>query len=148
MPCIWGSHDKSQLFVSLAIIPPSALASTQGGSLTIAMSSIANFTALIDTGAQTTCITRAAAIRVGLLSTGKTPIAGVGGVTYHDTYIFHVGFPAGAQATAPRLDVFPQLIQGPELAMTGAPFDVLLGMDIIGMGSLAVEGSGTFSFSY
>jgi hypothetical protein len=125
---------------------------SDGGTSTVAMSSIATFTALIDTGAQTTCITKAVATRVGLLSSGKTPIAGVGGVANHDTFIFHVGFLAGTASGVSnpgfRLDVFPQPIQGPELAMTGAEFDVLLGMDVIGLGSLAVEGSGTFSFSY
>jgi hypothetical protein len=46
------------------------------------------------------------------------------------------------------VDVFQNVIQGVELAIGPGGFDVLLGMDVIGMGSLAVEGSGTYSFSF
>jgi hypothetical protein len=46
------------------------------------------------------------------------------------------------------VDVFHDAIQGAELAIGQGGFDVLLGMDVIGMGSLAVEGSGTYSFSF
>jgi hypothetical protein len=112
------------------------------------------FTALIDTGAQSTCISPRVATTIGLLPLGKTQIFGVSGVSYHNYYLFQIGFPlaavaAGAQQLQASVAIFGTPIQGAELALPGqGRFDVLLGMDVIGEGSLAVEGSGTFSFSF
>jgi hypothetical protein len=39
-------------------------------------------------------------------------------------------------------------IQGAELGFEGRGFDALLGMDVIATDSLAIEGIGTFSFSF
>jgi hypothetical protein len=44
--------------------------------------------------------------------------------------------------------ILPPPIHGGEITSTGGQFDVLLGMDVISTGSLAVEGIGTFSFSF
>ena len=53
------------------------------------------FRALIDTGAQSTCITSTAAEKVGLVPIGKVPILGVSGLQYHNNYLFKVGFAFG-----------------------------------------------------
>lgn len=39
-------------------------------------------------------------------------------------------------------------LEGIELKSPSKDFQVLLGMDIISIGSLKIEGNGTFSFSY
>jgi hypothetical protein len=82
-------------------------------------------------------------------------VFGVSGSQQHNYYTFHVGFVVGnltpvpnQQAAQGRIDVFADPIQGAELALGQGGFEVLLGMDVIGKGSLSVEGSGTFSFSF
>jgi len=101
------------------------------------------FKALIDTGAQGSMISSNVAAQLGLFAVGKTAIQGIGpAVTYHNAYLFHVGF-----MVASALHVLPVPIQGGEFAPTHG-FDVLLGMDVIGVGSLKVEGNGGFSFSF
>lgn len=156
MPCIWGLHNRSQLFVNVLIIPTSWLVN---GILSPPASApiVQPFQALIDTGAQSTAISSRVAAAVGLQPVGKMQVFGVSGSQYHNYYTFHVGFIIGAvtpQAGSPtgagvgRVDVFKDVIQGAELALGGGGFEILLGMDVIGKGSLAVEGSGTFSFSF
>jgi hypothetical protein len=133
-------------------MPPSLMA---GGALPPAPGpQLQTFTALIDTGATATCISPRAANSVGLRPLGKVRVRGAAGIQYHNYYAFHVGFPSPQHAppgqhAAVRTYVFHLLIQGSELAIGPvAGFDVLLGMDVIGSGSLAVEGIGTFSFSF
>lgn len=111
------------------------------------------FKALIDTGAQATCITSNAAAKVGLLPIGKVPIRGVSGLQYHNNYLFKVGFAFGAvdeqnALRAANVHVFDKLIEGAELNFSSSQFDVLLGMDIISSGSLKIEGDGTYSFCF
>jgi hypothetical protein len=153
MPCIWGQHNKSQLFPDVAVIPAASLATLIQPAAGQQPPSIQTFRALIDTGAQGTCITATVAKAIGLIPLGKKSVIGVSGVQSHNYYLFNVGFliggPVGPNKTmAGQIHLFATPIQGVELAIAGGNFDVLLGMDIIGSGSLAVEGSGTFSFSF
>jgi len=83
------------------------------------------------------------AAQLGMFAVGKTAIQGIGpAVTYHNAYLFHVAFMIASVA-----HVLPLAIQGGEIASAHG-FDVLLGMDVLGIGSLKVEGNGTFSFSF
>lgn len=153
MPCIWGVHNRSQIFVAVSIIPPTWLV---GGQLAQPVGATAHlFQALVDTGATSTAISAKVATDVGLQPIGKMQVFGVAGSQYHNFYTFHVGFVVGALVPTPgspvvqsRIDVFNDVIQGAELALGVGGFDVLLGMDVIGKGSLAVEGNGTYSFSF
>jgi predicted aspartyl protease len=112
------------------------------------------FKALVDTGATSTCITQRVASEVGLLPVGKVPIMGVSGQSYHNNYLFHVGFtislenPENTNELQVEAHISAAQIQGAELVIPGGEFDVLLGMDILSTGSLAMEGGGTFSFSF
>lgn len=154
MPCLWLQHNNSQLFVSLGILDAIAanIAATPpiGGQI----ASPRMFLALVDTGAQRTMISNNVVNALGLPPQGKIPIQGVGHtVTYHNGYLFHVAFTlpiiVQGKPVPNQLAVFvhPSVIYGAELtAVTG--FDVLLGMDILSSGSLKVEGSGHFSFSF
>lgn len=153
MPCIWGRHDGSQVLLSVAILDDSVVtrfASAERGAETVTMHV---FNALVDTGAQATCITSAAAERVGLAPIGKVPIQGVAGLSFHNNYLFRVGFAFGVigerrEARMGSLHVVDTPIQGAELNIADSDFDVLLGMDIIGIGSLKIDGDGSFSFSF
>ena len=158
MPCLWGSHNRSQLFLDVGIIDASSinLPSSPGQQLTnLAPPSM--FRSLVDTGCQRTMISTNVVARLGLSAIGKVGVHGVGpNVTYHNAYLFHVAFVVPfvlpGQAVAPGLQVqavvhvWPSPIYGGEITTTG--FDVLLGMDVLSIGSLKVEGNGSFSFSF
>lgn len=45
-----------------------------------------------DTWAQGTCITRRAALQLGLTPIGLIPVQGVSGIQYHNNYLFQIGF--------------------------------------------------------
>jgi hypothetical protein len=115
------------------------------------------FLGLVDTGAQKTMISTNVVNQLGLQPQGKIAVQGVGGLAHHDGYLFHVAFTLSiiqpGQIITPgspvQLMVYinPAVIYGAELS-TIHGFDVLLGMDIISSGSLKVEGSGHFSFSF
>lgn len=159
MPCIWGQHNGSQLFLPLAILPPS-VSGIAGGQPAPQSSIISN--ALIDTGATTTGISSRLAAQLQLQPVGKIPIHGVGGVQHHNSYLFLVGFPfvlppgtpplPGLPLSAPgqaqgQIHIVGKVIHGCEFH--GATnFDVILGMDVISIGSLVVQGNHTFSFSF
>jgi hypothetical protein len=94
---------------------------------------------------------------------GILPMQGVGGVQHHNSYLFMIGFPfalppgttlpanlgppAQGQATV-QLHVLQKVIQGCAFSGLNAPFQVILGMDVISTGSLIVQGDGTYSFSF
>jgi hypothetical protein len=157
MPCIWGQHNGSQLFCAVAILPPNF--TPQGGS-----GPTSTATALIDTGATTTGITAALAAQLQLQPVGIMPMHGFGGVQHHNSHLFIVGFPfpippgapvpvghppPGPGQTAIQLHVLNRVIQGCAFPGGNAPFQVILGMDVLSTGSLVVQGgNGTFSFSF
>ncbi len=150
MPCIWGSHNNSQVFLDVAVLPvgfdPQLLSSGQ--------SPIRIFKALLDTGAQSTCITGSVAKQTGLKPIGKVSVRGVSGIENHNNYLFKIGFPLGVVLSGdgkrlPRgISILEKDIQGVEFNSNADNFAVLLGMDVLSIGSLKVEGNGTFSFSF
>jgi hypothetical protein len=159
MPCVWGRHNNSQIFLPVGIVDATKdLATTDPTSGGVRPVPATLFTALLDTGAQKTMISTKVVSTVGLDPIGKIPLQGIGpNITYHDGYLFHVAFtfplPAGLAARtggSPQTHTFIYAvpIYGAELGLTDSSFDVLLGMDIIGTGSLKVDGDGTFSFSF
>ena len=91
MPCLWGSHNNSQIFLDVAILPVDfSQQNPEATGLTIPPSI---FKALVDTGAQSTCITQAVAEQVNLTPIGKVQVQGVSGIQYHDNYMFMLGLP-------------------------------------------------------
>lgn len=108
--------------------------------------------ALIDTGATTTCITENAAKKLSLQPSGVVGVQGVGGATYHPSYIFKIGFVDLQQDELgyqnPQFYLFDKEIEGPQFDCGKEEFDVLLGMDILRFGTLTVSNSGNFKFSY
>jgi hypothetical protein len=154
MPCVWGRHNNSQIFLDVAVVDATSVAAVSLAGGTLAAPTTL-FRALLDTGSQKTMISTSVVRAVGLSPIGKIPLQGIGpNVTYHEGYLFHVAFtfpsPAGLTPGSAQAHTFIYgiPIYGAELAVPAASFDVLLGMDIIGSGSLKVDGDGTFSFSF
>lgn len=107
MPCIWGQHNNSQLFVPVAILPPTVSQATghyPGPSIVV--------NALVDTGATTTGITAKYAGQLQFQPVGKVPIHGVGGVQHQNSYLFKVAFPFVLLAGSPALANLPPLPSG------------------------------------
>jgi hypothetical protein len=160
MPCLWLQHNNSQLFVNVGILDAATINLATMPPFGGVAPNPQMFVALVDTGAQTTMISTNVAATLNLQPQGKIPIPGVGhNITYHNGYLFHVAFtfpltpipqtlPAGSTVQV-QLAVFilPKAIYGAELT-TASGFDVLLGMDVLSTGSLKVEGSGHYSFSF
>jgi hypothetical protein len=152
MPCIWGQHNGSQLFIPVIIIPHPVIPDTH--------TSHQSLNALVDTGATTTALADALPPRLNLQPVGKLPVQGVGGLQAHNSYLFMVGFGfpiTGAPGAPPpppghvtaQVFCLNKVVQGCEIRLgPKPPFDVLLGMDVISTGSLVVQGNNTFSFSF
>lgn len=71
MPCIWGTHNNSQLFMNVAIIDASQINVAQSGPVNSSpIAAPPLFKALVDTGAQKTMISDHVA------NTLKLPIVG------------------------------------------------------------------------
>ena len=155
MPCIWLHHNKSQIFIDVAIIDANRLDDLfdDRAPKKPVRPDVHLFKALLDTGAQTTMVSKTVADRVGLKPLGKIPVVGVGGLSLHYNYLFHVAFvlieetPDGKEPIK-SIYTLNNPIEGGEINLENAGFDVLLGMDVIATDSLAVEGGGTFSFSF
>ena len=154
MPCIWLKHNNSQVFMDVAITSTKTVEEAKKGNYDTLDTK--RYKALVDTGAQGTCITKRVADELGLKPSGKMPVVGVSGKSYHNYYLFHVGFiitysgktKSGQDAIETNLNINNRIIAGAELIVPDSGFDVLLGMDILSVGSLAIEGNGTFSFSF
>ena len=157
MPCVWGRHNNSQIFLEVGIVDATTVAVASSAADALPPPTTL-FRALLDTGAQKTMISANVVDVVGLNPIGKIPLQGIGpNITYHDGYLFHVAFtfplPPGLATASQgsvqtRTFIYGVPIHGAELRMAAVSFDVLLGMDIIGTGSLKVDGDGTFSFSF
>ncbi len=162
MPCIWQTHNKRQAFIDVVVASKqTVLAMRQGLDIP---TDIKPYKALVDTGAMGTCITKKVADELGLPSAGTAQVTGVSGAKVHELYNFHVGFVIALRDTDSLESDSPEtknpsqnfadihindlVIRGAELIMPDSGFDVLLGMDILSTGSLAIEGNGTFSFSF
>jgi len=112
---------------------------------------IREYRALVDTGAQLTCITRKAAQDSKLVSYGKTLISGVGGLNAHRTFLFHIGFWCeNAQGRADddgNVDLtyfgLPEAEEAVEIP-DNASFDVIIGMNILGKFDLNFSRTGEF----
>jgi hypothetical protein len=109
--------------------------------------------ALIDTGAQGTSITLQAAEKLKLEPTGMIRVHGFGGPKDHNCYLFKVGFVDLQQSElgyqTPAFHIVDTEIRGAEFDCgPDADFDVLLGMDVLSIGTLTVSHLGMFRFSF
>ncbi len=94
---------------------------------------------LWDTGASVTLISSRVAKVLGLTSIGKSGVSGYNeGVDVKDTYCVHIGLPTG--------DIVTNIMA---MEFDSDEYDVVIGMDVIGKGDLAVTNLNdrtTFSF--
>lgn len=94
---------------------------------------------LWDTGASVTLISARVAKVLGLVSIGKSGVSGYNeGVDVKDTYCVHVGLPTG--------DIVTNIMA---MEFDSDEYDVVIGMDVICKGDLAVTNQNdktTFSF--
>lgn len=152
MPDIVGPHNGSQVFTPVVLLPVDRF--DKGSSDLLSLPArFRGLTALIDTGAQGTCITANAARMLDLNPSGIVPIQGVGGTSFHNVYIFKLGFVDLRQNELGDLDptfhLVDREIQGAEFDCgPSASFDVLLGMDVLSIGTLTVSNNGNFRFSF
>src|SRR3989344_6167249 len=84
--------------------------------------------AIWDTGASCSVITSNLATKIGLIPTGKTQLTGVNNSTVENTYLVNIFLQNKVAFMYVRVVEVPDIV--------GA--DILIGMDIIGMGDLSV----------
>ena len=87
-------------------------------------------TALVDTGASITCISREVADRAGLRPLGKKPVIGAGGVEEMNVYLVDVVLPIGDPGHPGTSQLVKEEMEVMEFAGT-ADIQALLGRDII-----------------
>lgn len=152
MPDIVSSHNGSQVLAPVVLLPVDRLdlhdpqRVSRPGTMQVV-------NALIDTGAQNTCITPSVAARLGLEPIGSVRVHGVGGSKLHLTYLFRVGL-VDLQRNefgfeSPEIHMIDREINGSESDCgPDGSFDVLLGMDLLSIGTLTVTNTGKFKFSF
>ena len=99
------------------------------------------YSAIWDTGATNTGVTPRVARECGLVPIGQTTVVGVHGEDLSNVYLIDVYLPNGLTVREITASEMPGL--------TGRFDDVLIGMDIIGLGDFAVSnyrGKTTFTF--
>lgn len=97
------------------------------------------WSAIWDTGATKSCITKRIADDLRLIPVGRTTIGTANGLTVADTYFVNVGLPNGI--------VVPNVLAS--CADLGKDIDILIGMDIITLGDFSLtnlNGKTVFSF--
>jgi hypothetical protein len=137
MPVVSFDHDRRQILIPVAIMPPS-----DDGSM-----HMERVTGLIDTGATRSGVSRAVASALQLPRAGKLSITTPQGDYMARLLRFTLGlFPGPASGNQ-----MPFILDGEFLGIEsspGAQFDVLIGMDVIGVGDLTINRTGTGSFSF
>lgn len=153
MPDIVGPHNASQVFVPVVLLPVERFEDTLDPEWIGKPSKLQVLNALIDTGAQVTSITEKAAQELSLEPDGFMPLQGIGGPCFQPYYIFKVGFVDLRSNTQgfqqPTIHMLDREISGPEFDCgSDADFDVLLGMDVLSIGTLTVSHNRQFKFSF
>ncbi len=153
MPDIVGLHNSRQVFTPVVLLPAERFEDSLDPQFLSRPANLHVLNALIDTGATGTCITASAARKLGLEASGIVPVQGVGGASFHNAYVFKVGFVDLRKnelgiVSGPQFHLVDREISGVEFDCGSADFEVLLGMDVLSLGTLTVVGSGKFKFSF
>jgi hypothetical protein len=136
MPCLSGRFDLSiGPLINIGVIPAGVLTPSFSGQIT-------TFPALIDTGASVTCISQSVVQAVGLQPIGLRPMGSATHSVPANVYLVDLFLPFGAAGF---------VIQGTQVMEFvpegSAPFQMLLGRDIICRGTLSLSFDGHFTFS-
>lgn len=129
-----GRHDGRQILVPVAIAPP----------LAIANQSVELATALLDTGATRSLIIRELAERLALPFVGKHRLISARSEEKVDQFAFRLGFQRDGSSWPWFLD---QDFIGLEFRNLSS-FQVIIGMDIIRMGTLEVNRDNSWRFAF
>jgi len=148
MPCLAGKFDPAiGPIIQVAIINLDHVPDLSKSEIS---SSLNIFNALIDTGATTTCISEKVIADCELVPTGKTLMMSATGDMAVDQFTFGVGFMVG-EMSMPTGEVQGNLFMKPVLGCQfqkgQAPFEILLGRDIICSGSFTLSFDGHFILS-
>ncbi|HEX8062680.1 MAG TPA: retroviral-like aspartic protease family protein [Allosphingosinicella sp.] len=153
MPDIVGPHNSSQVFVDVILLPVERFEDALDPQRLSKAPNLQVLRALIDTGAQVTSITQNAVQKLKLEPSGMVGIQGFAGPSYHPFYIFKIGFMELQENELgyrnPKFHILDKEIEGPEFDCgIDADFDVLLGMDVLSIGTLTISPTGSFKFSF
>ncbi len=157
MPCISGNYDPSVgIYLPVILVPQGLLqtGSTLNGPDIFPGGIVRPFKAQIDTGAQSTCITKKAIEFYGMQPNGRVELVSVSGTEEVNTYIFTIGFLNGAipnrvgPGSSANFSFFPPITGAEIYTHEDDDLEILIGMDVISRGSLHIEASGFFSFWY
>lgn len=113
---------------------------------------IREYRALIDTGAQRTCLTRETIAREGLVRHGKRPIQNVHDINIHYLFWIHLGFWCqDDSATTPQSKpntyfALPAPVEVIDIA-SNYWFDAIIGMDVLGRLDFRMERNGAFQIT-
>ena len=109
-----------------------------------------DYRALLDTGAQRTCLCRGVIAKEGLRHHGKRPIQNVHGVERHYLYWVHVGFVCESVSAltdhsgTTTYFGLPDPIEVIDIA-DNYWFDAIIGMDILSRCNLTIDREGSFA---
>ena len=146
MPCISGSYDaKIGILLQVGLLPGGTVEAAHQQTETIGTErprlTGTGVQALVDTGASQTSISPQLATQLALRPRGKVTIQGATGSTPVNAYHVDLILGFGAQSIAvANLNVC-------EFDPGRAPFQVLIGRDIICQGVLTMDFAGRFTFS-
>ena len=108
---------------------------------------VVRYRALIDTGAQMTCVTAKAIHENGLICTGRRDVFSGRGESRHKVYDFYLGLECesvdGRGQSTPTVYQLPE----PQRAINipdNAHFDLILGMNILGKCDFRIDRNGQF----
>ena len=146
MPCISGAYDpKVGILLQVKLFPGGAVQAAHRQARTSndeqAQLTGAGAQALIDTGASQTSISPQLAAHLAIPPRGKIKVRGATGAMPVNSYHVDLMLSFGPQSiVAPGLDVC-------EFDPGSAPFQVLIGRDILCRGVLTMDFDGHFTFS-
>ena len=146
MPCISGTYDADTgVLLQAGLLPGGTTepahrqaAASGDGQTRI---TVATAQTLLDTGASQTSISPRLAAQVALEPIGKIPIQSATGLMSVNTYYVDIVLRFGPQSI-----VVPNL-NACEFDSGQAPFQILIGRDIICKGVLTMDFAGRFTFS-
>ena len=140
MPCLSGEYKPDiGVLLQVGIFPPGTARATNAENTDAVH--VAGVFALADTGASRTSISTKLATDMGLQSAGRMAIQGATGEREVDCHFVDLVLGFGSQSIViGNLEVF-------EIDPVNAPFDVLVGRDILCRGVFTMDFSGRFTFS-
>jgi hypothetical protein len=138
MPCLSGRFEPGVgVLINVVVLPSGTL--TPGGAITAPLTA---FPALIDTGATVTCISPQVIQAVGLQPIGMRPMTSATQSIPVNVYLVDLILPFGNAGHAiPSTQVMEFVGNG------AAPFQILVGRDLLCRGTFTLSFDGHFTFS-